>query len=135
VARTLEDFSKKGAAILFVVQAKPPVLERFLKEFPQPFAMACDPDRNLYKEFRLERVSWLTFFRPKVIWGYLRLMFRGQKVRAPYTEEDVQQLGGDFILNQTGKVVYEFRSQDPTARPTMNELLDAMETATRNSLS
>ena len=52
---------------------------------------------------------------------YLKLMLRGRMPRRP--QEDIHQLGGDFILDSTGRVVYEYRSQDPTDRPDPGELL------------
>ena len=95
--------------MLVVTQAKPEVLRSFLTRYPQPFPVVGDPERAAYRAFGLERTSWLTFFQPRVLWGYIRLMLRGERVRTPYAGEDVTQLGGDFLLDRTGKVVWDSR--------------------------
>jgi hypothetical protein len=55
---------------------------------------------------------------------YLKLMLRDKMPQRP--QEDVHQLGGDFILDSTGRVVYEYRSQDPADRPDLAKLLQVL---------
>jgi peroxiredoxin len=126
VAANIERFRTAGVSVLAVSQAKPSILALFLRNSPQPFPVVCDPDRVAYRAFGLERTSWLRFFHPVTLWGYLSLIARGGKVRRPYEGEDVLQLGGDFLLDQTGKVVFEYRSRTATDRPSVAELLDAV---------
>ncbi|MEO2088926.1 MAG: peroxiredoxin-like family protein [Gemmataceae bacterium] len=128
LAATAGRFRNAGCEILIVTQASPPLLRLFLNGNPQPFPVVGDPDRVAYRAFGLERTSWLTFFKPGVIWGYLRLMLRGVGVKRSNPEEDVRQLGGDFLLDQSGEVVWKFTSADPTARPGVEEVLRALET-------
>ena len=123
MARHFEEFQSRGFNIVAIAQATPVILTQYLLKNPLPFPILSDPDRVTYHAFGLERTSWFTFFRPGVIWGYLRLMFRGTRLRTPYAGEDVRQLGGDFILNRTGEQLFTFRSPDPTARPSVAELL------------
>jgi peroxiredoxin len=126
VAGHVEEFRRVGCEIAVVTQAKPDMLRLFLDRYPQPLTVVCDPERVVYRAFGLERTSWLTFINPAVIWGYLKLMFRGERVRQPYHGEDVRQLGGDFLLDRTGRVVWAFTSADPTARPTVEQILDVL---------
>ncbi len=126
VAANLERFRAAGVNALAVSQAKPAVLAAFLRTSPQPFPVVCDPDRVAYRAFGLERASWASFFRPKVLWGYLRLIRRGGKVRRPYPGEDVRQLGGDFLLDRAGRVVFAHRSRTATDRPGVEELLNVV---------
>jgi hypothetical protein len=131
LAANVERFRQAGCAILIVTQAKPEVLRRFLDRHPQPFPVVGDPERAAYRAFGLERTGWLTFFKPRVLWGYIRLMLRGEKVRKPYDGEDVRQLGGDFLLNAAGRTVWSYTSADPTERPGVEELLRALEPGTQ----
>jgi hypothetical protein len=110
--------------VLAVSQAEPAVLAAFLRGSPQPFPVVCDPGRAGYRAFGLERTSWPSFFRPRVLWGYLRLILRGGRVRRPYPGEDVLQLGGDFLLDRAGRVTFAYRSRTATDRPTVRSLLD-----------
>ena len=91
-----------------------------------------DPERAAYAAFGLERTGWLSFFRPKVLWGYLRGMIRGYGVKKPYAGEDVLQLGGDFVLDKLARVVFAHPSATPTDRPTISAIREAIELTGRS---
>ena len=124
-----EQLAAAGCSVLVVCQAKPETLALYLSRQKWSVPVVSDPDRTAYRAFGLDRAGWLTFFRPKVLWGYLREMLRGYGLKTPYAGEDVLQLGGDFVLDRTGKVVFAYPSADPTDRPTVAQLLDALRTA------
>lgn len=119
-------FAEAGCSILIVSQAKPDVLTRYLASQSWHVPIVSDPDRAAYAAFGLERTSWLTFFRPKVLRGYFRGMAEGYKVQTPYAGEDVLQLGGDFILTRERTMTFAYRSADPTDRPTVESLVEAV---------
>jgi hypothetical protein len=96
---------------------------------PLPFPAAADPSRQAYRAFGLERTSWRALLRPGILLGYLGLMLRGWRPRKPYPGEDVLQLGGDFVLDSEGRLLYAYRSADPTDRPAAADLLRALRTA------
>ena len=112
-----------GCSVLVVCQARPEVLSVYLSRQPRGVPIVCDPERAAYRAFGLQRVSWLSFFRPNVLAGYVGKMLRGHRVRKPYPGEDVLQLGGDFVLNRRREVVFAFTSNDPTARPSVADIL------------
>lgn len=112
-----------GAEVLVACQARPELLAAFLREQPLPFSAVADPERAAYRRFGLERTPWSTFLRPGVIWRYLRLMRSGWRLQAVRQGEDVLQLGGDFILDAAGRLVYAYRSAEPTDRPAVATLL------------
>jgi hypothetical protein len=74
----------------------------------------------------LERLGWTTFLRPKVLWGYLRGLLRGQGIKWPYEGEDVLQLGGDFVLDRSARVLITHPSADPTDRPSLAAIREAL---------
>jgi hypothetical protein len=121
-----DELAAAGCSVLVVSQAKPEVLSRYVSRQGWHVPIVCDPDRTAYRAFGLERTSWGTFFRPRVLWGYLRGMFRGYRVKMPYAGEDVLQLGGDFLLDRLGHVVFAYPSADPTDRPVVTAILDAI---------
>jgi hypothetical protein len=123
-----DTLAEAGCSVLVVCQAKPEVLSRYLVRQNWTVPVVCDPDRTAYRAFGLERTGWLTFFRPKVLWGYLRGMLRGYRLKTPYAGEDVFQLGGDFVLDRTGKVVFAYPSTNPIDRPTITQIRDAITT-------
>lgn len=123
VERQLDRLRAAGVTLLVVSQAQPAVLASFLRRYPKPYPVVGDPTRAAYRAFGLERTGWLTFARPAVVWGYLRRILTGTRVRLPYRGEDVLQLGGDFLLDLAGRVVFAHRSRTPTDRPPVEALL------------
>lgn len=121
-----EEIHQAGANILVVAQARPEALSTFLADEPCPFPVVTDPERAAYRAFGLERTSWWRIFRPKSVLGYLRLIFGGWGVRRPTGDEDVLQLGGDFLLDAQSRLVFAYRSADPIDRPTVEMLLLAI---------
>lgn len=128
VAAQADRFRDAGCGVLVVTQAPPELLRLFLGTNPQPFPVVGDPQREVYRAFGLNRTSWWTFFKPSVVWGYLKMMARGQRVRRPSGVEDVRQLGGDFLLDKAGRIVWSFTSADPTDRPRLEQLFAVLET-------
>jgi hypothetical protein len=126
VTSRLDDFAKLNTKIVVVVQAKPEVLKTFLDRHPQPVKFVCDPTREAYKQFQLKRNSLIKFLRLWEIWGYLKIIGSGFKPTLPYAGEDYQQLGGDFILNKQGELLYEARPTGATDRPSAEQLLQVI---------
>jgi peroxiredoxin len=121
-----QEIRQLGAEVLVVTQGQPALLAMFLREQSVPFPVVGDPTRDTYRAFGLERTTWWKILRPASIFRYLKLIFRGWKPRRPNEGEDVLQLGGDFILDSQGRLVYARRSAEPTDRPRVEELLDAI---------
>ncbi len=67
--------------------------------------------------------------RPSVLSRYLRLMFRGWWPRKTDKDEDILQLGGDFVIDSGRHLVYAHPSLEPTDRPRVSELLEAVRMA------
>lgn len=119
----LDAIHARGAELVAISQSRPAALAAQLRREPRPFPFLCDPERKAYRAFGLERGRWGMFFRPHVLAHYLRQMLHGWGLRRPVPGEDVLQLGGDFILDRTGRLVFAHRSADPSDRPAVGELL------------
>jgi peroxiredoxin len=115
-----------GCSVLVVTQSKPEALAPYLDRMGWHVPVVCDPDRAAYAAFGLERTRWTTFFKPGVLAGFLRAAVRGYGVKKPVAGEDVLQLGGDFVLNRQRQVVFAYPSADPTDRPTVAAILEAL---------
>ncbi len=123
------EFQQLGSEVLAVSFAPPPLVGAYLAETPMPFPVFADASRTSYQTLGLGQTSWGAMLRPAVLAGYLRLMFRGSLPRKPNKEEDIFQLGGDFVLDAQRRVVYAHRSAEPTDRPAVSELLHAVRLA------
>jgi hypothetical protein len=64
-----------------------------------------------------------------VLWGYFRGMMKGYRVKKPVAGEDVLQLGGDFLVSRDQKLIFAYRSADPTDRPSLVALMRAIPSA------
>jgi hypothetical protein len=120
-----------GAEVLVITMSKPEALGRYLKMRAFPFPVVGDPERAAYSAFGLQRTSWGTVFRPDVLARFTGLILRGWLPRRPGEGEDVLQLGGDFVLDARQRVIYAYCSKEPTDRPTIEELLNAVQSPER----
>jgi peroxiredoxin len=123
-----DDIRQLGGEVLVVSFTEPRRLAVYLERYPLPFPVVADPSRAAYQGLGLGRTSWATFFRGGVLGRYLRLIFRGWLPRSS-EGDDVLQLGGDFVLDGQGRLVFAYRSAEPTDRPPADELLGALRTA------
>ncbi|MBI3821505.1 MAG: redoxin domain-containing protein [Planctomycetes bacterium] len=119
------DIKAMGADVLVVSFAPPALIAAFLAESPQPFPVVADPERKTYQAFGIGSTNLRGFLRLGVIWHYLKLMFRGWFPKGP-KGADVWQLGGDFVIDPTGRLRYAHASKDAADRPGNEELLSAL---------
>jgi peroxiredoxin len=129
VAGRYAELRAQGADVVAVSFTPPARVAAYLQAHPLPFPAVSDPERSAYKALSLERTSWLSFFRPKVMARYLRLMFGGWKPEKPGEGDDVLQLGGDFVIDAAGRLVYAYRSRVATDRPPAADLVEAVRAA------
>src|SRR5688572_14817317 len=95
-----------------------------------PLPTLCDPERAAYRYFGLDRGRWSMFLRGGVLARYLKLLFTGWRPHRPESDEDLLQLGGDFILSADKRLVYAHRSNDPADRPAVRELVQEVKQLT-----
>jgi hypothetical protein len=120
------EFVRLGSEVLVVSFAKPEMLAPYLAKRPLAFPVVADPSRAAHRAFGLERASWSAILGIRSILAYLRLILRGWMPRRANEGEDVLQLGGDFVLDAHGRVIYSHRSAQPTDRPPIAELIYAV---------
>ncbi len=88
-----------------------------------------DPDRRLYAAFGFGRGSvarvWLD---PRAILHDLALRGRGRgRGRRPEpVGQDKLQLGGDVVIDASGRVRWVYASRGPEDRPSIASIIDAM---------
>jgi AhpC/TSA antioxidant enzyme len=117
---------------LFVAFDRPERLRASLLhglEFPYP--LLVDRERSAYRAWGLGRGSFLTIWGDPHVWlRYARELAHGGRLRFPGT--DTLQLGGDFVVDPAGTVVYA-RAQRRDDRPPVAALLQALEHAATSS--
>jgi len=126
VRKVYPEIQTLGGEVLIVSFTPPERVAAYLRKYPQPFPVVSDPTLAAYKGFHLDRTSVGSMLRPGVIFRFLKLIFRGWLPKKPGKGEDVLQLGGDFVLDKAGRLVYAHPSAEPTDRPPARELVETI---------
>jgi AhpC/TSA antioxidant enzyme len=128
VLRQKQRLEAAGAAVLFVVFDEPELVRQtMLAGLDLAFPVLVDGDRSTYAAWGLRRASPLRIWADPHVWGrYLRVALGGE--RPTRFGADTLQLGGDFVIDGAGVVVYA-RPQRTDDRPPVAVLLRAVEEA------
>jgi peroxiredoxin len=126
-----ERIDEVGTAVFLAFDAPERLRDSLLHGVEVPYPVLVDRDRSVYRAWGLGRGSLLTVWGDPGVWRrYASEIARGARLRRPGS--DTLQLGGDFVIDRAGTVVYA-RPQRRDDRPPVTELLRALERATRNS--
>lgn len=115
-----------GGRVVAVSFTPPEKATAYLQRHPLPFPAVVDPSLEAYRRFELGRTSWREMLRPSVLARYLKLMLRGGLPVRAARDEDLMQLGGDFVLDADRRLVFAYRSADPADRPSATALVEAI---------
>lgn len=95
---------------------------KWLDHYKSPLPLLLDCDLVLYRVLgikRLLKVAWDL----NVFIAYAEAVVGGRVDNIAYDGDDVTVIGGDFITDASGKVVYVFRSKEQYDRPEVDSLL------------
>lgn len=120
----LADFGP-GVEIAVVTFTNRDQLASYLDRHPAPFPFLLDPDRNAYRAYGLGHASTARIYGGSVLRRYAQILStRGiGALRRP--TEDTHQLGGDFVIDPDGVLVYARWSSGPADRPAVASLIAA----------
>jgi peroxiredoxin len=118
------DFEKAGARVVLVGMGTSAECSAFQKKFHVPFSMISDPDRALYRQFNLQRMSPMGVFSPTLALKSIAVMARGYSVGKP--QGDVLQLAGVFVLDTNGRIIFSHRSDNPASHASPDAVLEAL---------
>lgn len=119
-----------GAAVLAVVHDEPErVHGSLLAGLDVPFPVLVDRERAAYRAWGLGRASFARIWLDPRVWArYARgALETGRPGRLGV---DTLQLGGDFVVDPAGRVVYS-RPQVTDDRPPVGVLLETLEQVSR----
>jgi len=120
---------ERGAAVLAVSFASAELGAHYARDLKLVFPLLADPERQSYRAWGLPRGSARQVWGPRVLWGYLRRLLAGHRWRVSSGGQDLYQLGGDFVVDAEGKVAWVRVSRDPDDRPSIAEVLAALDQA------
>ena len=110
-----------GAEVLVVTFESDSVARKYVAETNLPWPLVIDTERSLYQAYGMASAHSRDLYGPRVVWLYLKLIFRGGRVRLP--TGDTRQLGGDVIVDPQGIVRFHHVAEGPAGRPAIESLL------------
>lgn len=116
----LEIFKKHNTEIVAVSFTGGHLADVWVEQTSVPFTLIIDEERKLYRAFGLEESFWGSFGL-KSTWYYIK------NLKIPKIWGNPTQLGGDFLLDEQGILRWSYRSQDNTDRPTVGDILSAVQ--------
>lgn len=116
-----------GAEVLLVTFFPPTHARNWARRYELPYLLASDESRQVYFDYGLRDASTAELFGPQNWLPGLRATIR---LRAtPHHTKHVAQLGGYFIVDDTGNLLYAHRSEDPSDHPDPSELVRILTSA------
>lgn len=117
-----------GTLTVLVTFTDPILVDPYAVEHQLGYPILVSPDRAAYRAFGLGRGSIARVWGPKAARRYLEILRADgraglRNLRRP--TEDTLQLGGDFVVDATGKLVYGFWGDGPDDRPPVDDLIAA----------
>lgn len=121
-----EEIAAAGGEVVLVAYDDKSLLDaKILKGLSVPFRLLLDQDKKSYKAWGLGRTGLTgAMLSPELNWRYLKLLLKGERFLgfAP----DMFQLGGDFVIDKEGKIVFAHRMRNNGDRPDIEQLLKAL---------
>jgi len=121
----LEKVVEAGARVVVVSFGSPQGAAHWLKETDCKLDMFLDQERSLYQAFGLRR-SLSKVWNMQMIHTYAEKIVGGEIFpESKQDDDDPLQMGGDFTLNRSGRIILSHKSSNPYDRPTIQQILDA----------
>ena len=126
VESSLERFQRFGCQVVIVANGTREEGLVWQKEHPLKFSTLIDTEWLLYRKLGLRR--YIGFLTTEVVSAYGEGLVRGIALpKLTYDDDDLCIMGGDFIVQQDGKLVYALKQQTYDQRPSVEELLSFLQ--------
>ena len=99
--------------------------EKWLEHTKLTYPLLLDPDLVLYRHFGLRRSVSAVWTVPSLM-SYAEDKIAGVASAPSYPGDDLHVMGGDFILDSTGKILYAYCSKFAADRPSVDDIFKLM---------
>jgi hypothetical protein len=121
-----KEIARLGAEVLVVAYDEPTLLSaKMLHDVDLPFPLLIDRTRETYARWGMGRTGLTgAMLSPSLNWRYLKLLAKGERFLgfAP----DMFQLGGDFLVDKQGTLVFAYRMRNNGDRVDTGTLVDGL---------
>jgi peroxiredoxin len=125
------EFEARHTRVTLISFGTNQLAQAWITETQTDFQFLIDHEKKAYRAYGLER-SILRSWRPKIWFEYAKLFAQGRKWRG--IQGDSGQLGGDFVIDQSGIIRMAYRSFDPADRPAVSDILGVLDKINRDQL-
>ncbi len=132
----VDTIQNKGVSIIAVVPADSDQIKQFLKVYgPYPYKILGDPNLNAYKELPLKRVSIVKSVKimsQYLFAGRIREIFpkdpeQMKIVKNAMFRQDVYQLGGTWLIDTSGEILWQHIDLEPADHATIPTILHVID--------
>ena len=121
-----KEFEQLGCQVVSVACGTQKGGMEWLQKHGYHFLHLLDPDRVFYRQVGLRRFLKNSFCI-KTFQRYANEILAGTwKGEEPYSGSDWAVMGGDFIVDSTGKLLYVFLCENQFDRPSIESLLKVL---------
>jgi len=128
VENEMEKFQQLGCQVVAITNGtrKDGLLWQTKLQHPNKAPVLVDSDWLLYRKLGLRR--YCDIFTTETMISYGELMVSGVSFpKLIYDDDDLCIMGGDFIVQRDGKLVYALKQYTYNQRPSVEELLSFLE--------
>ncbi len=126
-----DEVKRLGLAIVVVTFEARKRAEEYVRETGLPWPLLIDQRRVLYSAYGMGRGRWWAIWGPATWWAYIQLVGQGQRLKRP--TGDIDQLGGDVLVDPVGRVALHHVGKGPADRPLVAALLERVRQGQRDS--
>ncbi len=94
----------------------------YIRDTELSWPIILDPSLKLYWAYGIGRGDWWNVWGPRTWGAYLKLLFQGRRPAMPLA--DVNQLGGDVLIDPHGIVRLHHVGKGPADRPTVSQIIN-----------
>ena len=122
--------AKAGVAVIFVAFHDPDLMmSKMLHDLDLSFVLLLDRAREAYARWGLQTGTLKNLLRPGLAWAILKLLFNRQPSLGSAPPHH-RQLGGDFVVDGAGNLVFVNRMKSMYDRADIDDMLAALRSAT-----
>ena len=100
----------------------------YIQETGLDWPLLVDETRAVYGAYDMLKAGFWDVWGPSTIWAYLKALLGGAKLQS--SEGDVNQRGGDVLVDPEGIVRLHHVGSGPADRPAVQHILTVVEEAT-----
>ena len=117
-------FQDRNLKIVIVTFEASYLARAYAEETRYKWPILVDETREVYRAYNMLSASFWEIWGPPTWWAYLKEFARGNFLKK--SEGDVNQRGGDVLIDPSGMVRLHHVGDGPADRPSVSSILDAI---------